>query len=322
MFFYSIITPVYRRPQEISELLQSLCVQEFRNFEVVIVDNSPDDSLKNIINPYRKTLNLNYLYHKGLGVSESRNLGVEHASGDYVVFIDSDCILPDGYLGTVDSYLSANNTDAYGGPDRAHASFTHKQKAINYAMTSFFTTGGIRGRKKHIGHYHPRSFNMGVRRELFTRLRGFSSIKVSEDIDLSMRIYKDGKSVALIEDAFVYHKRRSTFGKFFRQVFSFGHGRYSLGKMHGDAVKTVHLLPSAFVMYLVSGASLLLLSIKLFNAWCVFLVFYTVLVFADSSLRNRSLIVGLLSIFATFVMLTGYGTGMIKAAISGSKRDP
>jgi glycosyltransferase involved in cell wall biosynthesis len=321
MYQYSIIIPVNRRPHEISELLQSICTQEYKNFEVIIVDNSPDESMKNSILSYRRMLKLNYLFHRGMGVSESRNTGVNYATGDYVVFIDSDCILPPGYLNKVDEYLSANGCDAFGGPDRAHDSFTAKQKAISYAMTSFFTTGGIRGRKSHIGRYYPRSFNMGVRRELFNRLKGFRSLKVSEDIDLSIRIYNEGKSVSLIEEAYVYHKRRATFGKFFRQVFYFGYGRFSLGKMHGDAVRPVHMLPSAFVVFLVLGLPAVMFSAVLAKLWLTALLVYAALVFMDSLVKNRSAIVGLLSIIATFIMLTGYGSGMLKAALS-EKRQP
>lgn len=315
MYSFSIITPVYKRHQEISELLQSISLQDYKNFEVIIVDNSPDDSLSSIILPYQRHIKLSYRFHKGLGVSESRNLGVKYATGDYVVFIDSDCILPPSYLNTVNDFLEVNPVDAYGGPDRAHESFTPMQKAVSYAMTSFFTTGGIRGRKQHIGSYHPRSFNMGLRRDLFNEIRGFRGMKVSEDIDLSLRIYKAGKKIALIGEAFVYHKRRATFDKFFRQVYAFGYGRYSLGKLHGEAVKPVHMMPSAFVIFLAAGLPALAFSPVLFRIWAFLLLAYSLLVLTDSTIRNRNVKAGFLSVAATMVMLTGYGLGMLKAAI-------
>jgi len=229
-------------------------------------------------------------------------------------------VIPPQYFTVVDEYLKVNRLDAYGGPDKAGEDFNNQQKAISYAMTSFYTTGGIRGKKSHVGQYQPRSFNMGMKRELFNRLNGFSSIKVSEDIDLSMRIYKDGKKIALIEDAFVYHKRRATLGKFFRQVFSFGYGRYSLNKMHVDAVRPVHMLPSAFVIYLAMGLPALLFSSAVFRIWLLILLIYAALVFSDSTRKNKNIAVGFLSIAATFVMLTGYGRGMLQAAFSEIKK--
>lgn len=319
MYSFSIITPVYKRHQEISELLQSLSLQDYKNFEVIIVDNSPDDSLNPIILTYQRHIKLSYRYHSGLGVSESRNLGVKYANGDYVVFVDSDCIIPPSYLSIVNSFLEANPVDAYGGPDRAHESFTAMQKAISYAMTSFFTTGGIRGRKQHIGSYHPRSFNMGMKRDLFNDLGGFRGMKVSEDIDLSLRIYKAGKKVALIGEAFVYHKRRATFDKFFHQVHAFGYGRYSLGRLHGEAVSPVHMIPSAFVIFLAAGLPALAFSPALFRIWALLILVYSLLVLADSTIRNRSVKVGFLSVAGTFVMLTGYGLGMLKAVTGGKE---
>lgn len=317
--FYSIITPTYNRPQEVKELLDSLLDQEYKNFEMIIADNSPDDSLRKVVTPYQDKMRLIYLYENGLGVSEARNLGSQYATGDYVIFIDSDCILPSGYLQVVDAYLKKHKVDAYGGPDRAHKSFTNKQKAINYAMTSYYTTGGIRGGKSQLGSYHPRSFNMGVKREVFNKVKGFSKLRVSEDIDLSIRLYKSKYNIALINDAYVFHKRRATFRKFFRQVYAFGMGRYNLQKVHGNAVKPVHMLPSMFVIYLVAGAIISFFSTSVLIFWLGSLFAYTVLLFTDSIEKTRSFKVGLLSIYATFNMLIGYGSGMLQAILSKSK---
>jgi cellulose synthase/poly-beta-1,6-N-acetylglucosamine synthase-like glycosyltransferase len=323
--FFSVVVPTFSRPDEVNELLTSLEGQQSKNFEVILADGSLDDSVKAVVDQFAGRLPVKHLYHKGLGISESRNWGVENAQGDYVVFFDSDCVIPPQYFKVVDAYLQVNKLDAFGGPDRAGETFNNRQKAISYAMTSFFTTGGIRGRKKHVGQYQPRGFNMGIRRDIFNKLGGYSGLKVSEDIDLSMRLYKNGYTTGLIEDAYVFHKRRSTYYKFFRQVSSFGSGRIDLQFRHGDALKPVHVLPALFVVYLAAGIVTGLFSKTLFLLWLVSLILYITGVFADATLQNRSLAVGLLSVYAAFVMLIGYGSGMIKAvfmrAILGSKKE-
>jgi len=313
--YYSIVVPTFRRPEEVTELLQSLEKQTFQEFEVILADGSPDDSVKEVTGDFKGKLALKHLHKKQLGISESRNWGVENAKGEMIVFFDSDCIIPPKYLRIVNDYLSASPLDAYGGPDRANESFDLRQKAISYAMTSFFTTGGIRGKKGHVGNYQPRTFNMGIRKDVFNKLGGFSGLKVSEDIDLSIRLKKGGYKSGLIETAYVYHKRRSTFHKFYMQVFSFGKGRIDLQIKHGDALKPVHMMPSLFVMYLLGGLFLSLFS-KIFMAlWILSLLLYGILIIADSAIQNKSLLVGVVSVYASFIMLTGYGLGMIRAAL-------
>ena len=313
---FSLIIPTFNRPDEITELLDSLVQQTFKDFEVIIADGSPATLVKDAINPYLDKLKLIYLYEKGLGISEARNWGVQKASGAYVIFLDSDCLIPQLYLATIDSFLKKNPAQVFGGPDATHESFTPLQKAISYAMTSPFTTGGIRGRKKHMGKYQPRSFNMGVLREAFNRVGGFSGLKVSEDIDLSMRLDKAGYLTVLIPEAFVYHKRRSTFYKFYKQTNSFGRGRIDLYIRHGNAIKTVHLLPSLFVIYIAAGLLSAFFSIPVFVVFVVSILVYSFLIFMHASLMNRSLYVGLLSVAASFVMLAGYGTGMMSNFVS------
>ncbi|MBN1158065.1 MAG: glycosyltransferase [Bacteroidales bacterium] len=323
--YYSVIVPTFLRPDEVKDLLDSLVSQDYQSFEVIISDGSPDDTVKNVTDPYNRLLKLQYIHEKGMGISESRNLGVQHAKGDYVVFFDSDCVIPSGYFTTVEKYLSDDPVDAYGGPDKADDSFNNRQKAISYAMTSFFTTGGIRGRKKHMGKYHPRTFNMGVKRQVFNKIEGFSSLKVSEDIDLSMRLYQEGCRIALIDAAFVFHKRRSTFYKFFRQVFSFGSGRVDLHLHHGNAMKAVHLLPALFVVYLAAGFIGSFFSPFILTIWLGSLLAYCLLLFADSLVRNRNINVALLSVHASLVMLTGYGMGTISTLfaryVAGSRKE-
>lgn len=312
---FSVVVPTFSRPDEVYELLSSLEIQEYPRFEVILADGSPDDSVKGVVEGRSWNLDITYLYHKGLGISESRNWGVENAKGDFVVFFDSDCVIPPQYFTKVIQYLDSDPVDAWGGPDRAHHEFNNRQKAISYAMTSLFTTGGIRGRKTHAGRYQPRSFNFGIRREVFNLLGGFSGLKVSEDIDLSMRLYGNGNKVRLMEDAYVYHKRRSTWYKFFRQVHSFGSGRIDLQIRHRNALKVVHLLPSLFTLFLTTGIPLAIFGGIWFLIWFILLACYCLAIFTDSTLQNRSLTVGILSIYAAIVMLTGYGTGMIRAAV-------
>jgi glycosyltransferase involved in cell wall biosynthesis len=310
---FSVVVPTFSRPDEVTELLTSLVEQHDKNFEVIIADGSLDDSVSKIIQKFKDKLPLIYLYKKALGISESRNWGVENAKGDFVVFFDSDCVIPPQYFTEVKKYLQSHSLDAYGGPDKASENFNFKQKAISYAMTSFFTTGGIRGRKSHVGHYQPRSFNMGIKRQVFNELEGFSGLKVSEDIDLSIRLRKNGFHSGLIENAYVFHKRRSTFYKFFRQVLSFGSGRIDLQKRHGDALKPVHLLPSMFVLYLIGGIIAGLFSKFIFILWVVSFMAYITAILIDASVQYRSFIIGLRSVYAALVMLTGYGLGMLKA---------
>lgn len=315
MMLFSIVVPTFSRPDEVAELLTSLIAQHNQHFELIIADGSLDNSVNRVIDKFYDKLKLKYLYRKGLGISESRNWGVENAVGDYVVFFDSDCVIPPQYFNVVEAFLSHDTLDCYGGPDRAGQDFNNRQKAISYAMTSFFTTGGIRGRKKHIGPYQPRSFNMGIRRNVFNDLGGFSGLKVSEDIDLSMRLYKNGYRIGLIEEAYVFHKRRSSFYKFFLQVFSFGSGRIDLQIKHGNALKSVHLLPSLFVMYILGGIALGVLSNEVFILWAASVLAYMTAILVDATCQSRNPIVGLMSVYAAFVMLTGYGLGMIKAAV-------
>lgn len=323
--FFSVVVPTFSRTEEIIELLESLEKQEDKNFEVILADGSLDDSVHHVVEQFKGRLKLKHLYHKGLGISESRNWGVDHAVGEMIVFFDSDCVIPPHYFKTITDHLSHDPLDAYGGPDKADVTFNNNQKAISYAMTSFFTTGGIRGRKKHMGQYQPRSFNMGIRREVFNKLGGFSGLKVSEDIDLSIRLAKNGYRTGLIEKGYVYHKRRSTFYKFFMQVLSFGSGRIDLQIRHGDALRLVHLLPALFVVYIAGGLFVSLFSRAFCIVWLTSLLVYMTGIVFDSARQNRNLIVGIKSVYAAFIMLTGYGSGMIKAAflrfIAGSKKE-
>ncbi len=308
---FSIIIPVYNRPQEVDELLASLCQQTFIDFEVVVVEDGSSEKCEDICQKYSNELNINYYFKPNSGPGPSRNYGTERSQGEYLLILDSDVIVPENYLKAIQDELEADPCDAFGGPDEAHPSFTPIQKAINYSMTSFFTTGGIRGGKKKMDKFYPRSFNMGIRKDVYEALGGFAPMRYGEDIDLSTRIFKGGYSCRLFPDAFVYHKRRVSFSAFFRQVKHSGNARIELKKKYPDTFKLVHLLPAAFVV-----GNLLLVMLAIFTSWLWILpiALYVVMVFLDSLIKNKSLKVAFLSIIASYCQLFGYGIGFFESA--------
>ena len=317
---YSFIVPVYNRPDEVDELLESLCSQTIKDFEVIIVEDGSKNPCKDVCDKYADILDLHYYYKDNSGPGQSRNYGVECASGEYVIILDSDVVVPTGYLAAIDKELTANSQKpiaAFGGPDAAHPSFTPVQKAISYSMTSFFTTGGIRGGKAKLDKFYPRSFNMGIRRDVYQQLGGFSKMRFGEDIDFSYRIVEAGYQPRLFPDAWVWHKRRTDFRKFFRQVYNSGIARINLEKRHPGTLKLVHLLPMVFTVGVIGLVACCLLALCCWPcvSWVFLLpiVLYALLIFIDSSLRNKSLWVGLLSIPAAFVQLMGYGLGFIES---------
>jgi cellulose synthase/poly-beta-1,6-N-acetylglucosamine synthase-like glycosyltransferase len=313
---YSIILPTFGRPDEVSNFLESINLQIFNNFEVIVVDGSLDDVLHPVIETYRTSLNLHYFHERGLGASESRNLGCEKSSGKFLVFIDSDCIVPADYLLKINTYLTSNPlTDAFGGPDAADAGFTPFQKAVNYAMTSFLTTGGIRGKKKHLGNFELRGFNMGVRREAFFAVGGYSGMQVAEDIDLSMRLRKAGYVLALIPEAFVYHRRKADLKIFWKQLYFHGKGRIDLHLRHGDALKPVHLLPSFYVIGLLAALITGIFVPPVLFLLLALLLIYSLAVFVDAAIQNKSVWVALLSIVTSQELLQAYGFGMLRNII-------
>lgn len=362
---YSIVVPVYNRPDEVDELLESLSRQAFLDFEVIIVEDGSAVKCKSVCDKYTDKLNLHYYEKPNSGPGQSRNYGVERASGEYVIILDSDVVLPDGYLKAVDDELKANPCDAFGGADASHPSFTPVQKAISYSMTSFFTTGGIRGGKaspnpskggkaspnpsqggetsqkkgKALDKFYPRSYNMGIRTEVYRKLGGFSKMRFGEDIDFSYRIVEAGYKSCLFTTAWVWHKRRTDLRKFFRQVYNSGIARINLEKRHPGTMKLVHLLPMVFtvgVLFLmltfVCGLAMFTLSPIMHDAGmcgevgmsqavgCILCILsltpialYSLLLLIDSTIINKNLKVGILSIPAAFVQLMGYGFGFIEA---------
>lgn len=326
---YSIIVPVFNRPDEVNELLESLTHQTVKDFEVVIVEDGSQTPCKDVCEQYKDMMDIHYYYKENSGPGQSRNYGAERASGEYLLILDSDVVLPENYLKAVSDELSREPADAFGGPDKAHSSFTDTQKAISYSMTSFFTTGGIRGGKKKMDKFYPRSFNMGIRRDVYLKLNGFSNMRFGEDIDFSIRIFKAGCRCRLFPEAWVWHKRRTDFRKFFRQVYNSGIARINLYKKYPESLKLVHLLPMVFtvgVLFLlllfvagmVLGATVLRHCDPPFGgiicgAALLPLVLYSLIIFVDSSCQNHSLKIGVLSIRAAFTQLMGYGFGFIEA---------
>ena len=306
---YSIIVPVYNRPDEVDELLQSLCEQTVKDFEVLIVEDGSVKPCKDVCDKYASILDLHYYAKENSGPGQSRNYGAERANGEYVIILDSDVVLPASYLQAVEDELKQNPCEAFGGPDATHPSFTPIQKAISYSMTSFFTTGGIRGGKAKLDKFYPRSFNMGIRRDVYLQLGGFTKMRFGEDIDFSYRIVEAGYMPRLFPEAWVWHKRRTDFRKFFRQVYNSGIARINLEKRHPGTMKLVHLLPTVFTL----GVIGLLLITLFWPLACVPIILYSLLLCIDSSLRNKCLWVGLLSIPAAFVQLMGYGFGFIES---------
>ena len=315
---YSVIVPVYNRPSECEELLESLTHQTQRDFEVIIVEDGSSVPCRDVVERYADKLAVHYYDKPNSGPGQTRNYGVERANGEYVIILDSDVVLPEGYFAAIDAELAANPCDAFGGPDRAHESFSTTQKAINYAMTSFFTTGGIRGGKAKLDKFYPRSFNMGVRREVYQALEGFSAMRFGEDIDFSTRIFKSGYCCRLFPEAWVYHKRRTDLKKFFKQVHNSGIARIHLSHRHPGTHKLVHLSPAVFTLGVAFLLVLALLSLcfgceigTLMSLSPFFL--FALLIGVDATRQSCSLAVGVTAIAAAFVQLTGYGTGYLSA---------
>ena len=308
---FSVVIPVYNRPDEVRELLESLSVQTYKDFEVVIIEDGSAIKCDQVAESFKNKLTLSYYYKINEGRSIARNYGIARATGDYYVIFDSDCIIPENYFSIVSEFLTKNPVDCFGGPDRAHSSFTPVQKAISYSMTSFLTTGGLRGSSKKITKFYPRSFNMGFNKKVLEATGGFPNIPLAEDIELSFRIEKAGLKIALIENAFVYHKRRTSFKQFFRQVNRFGIGRIDLYKKYPNTLKLTHFIPAMFVVFTCLSAML-----TPFNYLFILpLLLYLLLILTDATYTNKSISIGILSVWSTLVQMFGYGTGFIKAFI-------
>jgi len=306
---YSIIIPVYNRPQELGELLQSLTSQTFGSFEILIIEDGSSVTSEKIFEKYTQ-LTATYFFKPNSGPGPSRNFGFERAHGDYFICFDSDCLIPSHYLETVERHLALNPLDAWGGPDRSHENFTPLQQAMAFTMSSVLTTGGIRGGNPK--NFQPRSFNMGISREAFMKTGGFHFDRFAEDIELSIRMKNIGLRVGLIPEAYVYHQRRSTLKDFFRQVSNFGKGRVLVGQAHPGEIKLVHWFPSLFLLGLIVLIPVLffywqlgILTVSIYAAYLLGIV-------VDSYYQSKSFLVASLSIPSAIIQLTGYGWGFLK----------
>jgi len=313
---FSLIIPVFNRPDEIRELLESLLHQSYdKPYEIVIVEDGSVTTSKTVIEDYKEKLNITYLFKNNTGPGDSRNYGMQRANGNYFIVLDSDCVIPVNYLKKVAASLNSNYVDCFGGPDAAHRTFSNVQKAINYAMTSIFTTGGIRGNKKTVDKFQPRSFNMGISKKAFKESGGFGNIHPGEDPDLSMRLWNKGYKTKLISEAFVYHKRRISFNKFFLQVKKFGMVRPILNNWHPGSSRIFYWFPTFFcigflisIMLLFIGQGRYLWPVILYAAYFAF-------IFLDASIKNKNLVVALLAIIAVMIQFLGYGYGFLKSVI-------
>lgn len=306
----SVIIPVYNRPAETREILESLSRQTLPGFEVVVIEDGSVVDSRTVVEEFRSRLNIRYLTKPNGGPGPARNFGAAHATGDFFVFLDSDCLVPPEYMQNVIRAVYEQGVEVFGGPDSASPDFSPMQKAVSYSMTSFFTTGGIRGGKKKLDRFFPRSFNMGISRAWFERVGGFSPMRFGEDIDISLRLIAEGALPVLLRDAVVCHKRRTSMRAFFRQVFYSGTARISLNIRHPHSMKAVHVLPALFTV-----GSVLLITAALWSWWCLLPLGMVALVwFIDAALRNRSIRVGWLSIWTSFVQLYGYGVGFLYSA--------
>ncbi|WP_286756179.1 glycosyltransferase [Roseivirga sp. UBA838] len=315
MHYYSVIVPVYNRPDEVKELLDSLVQQTYKNFEVILVEDGSTKTCKSVADSFSDTLRVRYYFKENSGQGFSRNFGFDKAVGDYLIVFDSDCIVPPHYFDAVNRFLEKQPADAFGGPDKAHASFSSLQKAISYSMTSVLTTGGIRGNKKHVGTFHPRSFNMGISRKVYDTTGGYKITRMGEDIELSIRILQSGFKTSLIPEAYVYHKRRTSLSQFYKQLHFFGRARVNVNRFWPGEMKLIHLLPLFFVLIIYGWFSTLFYSHSLFKLGAFVLMFYYLAIFLHSVVKNKSLRVGVLSIVTSFIQLYAYGMGIVAEVI-------
>ncbi|MEK6476686.1 glycosyltransferase [Catalinimonas sp. 4WD22] len=310
--FFSLIIPVFNRPEDMQEVLEGLSQQTYTNFEVIVVESGSEIKSDQVVASFKDRLDIHYYLKGNDGQGFSRNYGLAKAKGDYLIILDSDIIIPSHYMQGVYDFLKHDYLDAFGGPDRGHASFTAVQKAVDFALTSYLTTGGTRGRKKGAGTYYPRSFNMGMSREVYEKTKGYALPNCGEDIELSIRIQKWGFKTGLIPDAYVYHKRKKTLGGFFKQMEWFGKSRINLYRIYPESLQLMHLLPLGFYFYV-----LLMIAMFIFLpviGWLMLttLISYFIAVFVEALIRYQSFKVALYSICTSASVFIGYGYGLVK----------
>lgn len=313
--FFSIIIPVFNRPEELEELLHSLSKQTYTDFEAVVIEDGSSITAQHVIQSYQEKIAIQYIVQENTGQGFARNHGMRCAKGDFFVIFDSDVILPDNYLALLSTAIQSRRLDAFGGPDAAKANFSDLQKAMNFAMTSLWTTGGIRGKLKDTQKYQARGFNMGVSRAVFEHLGGFVDPNRGEDIEYSMRIKNAGFKLELVAEAFVYHKRKNTIQSFAKQAFSFGENRVNVSRYHPKSIKLVHVLPTLFLLFCISIPFTYLFSFKLFLLQVMVFSAWSLGVMINSSIENKSIKVGLLSWITSIIQLSSYGAGLLSELI-------
>ena len=319
---FSLIIPVYNRPDEVDELLESLSKSDYNEaFEIVLVEDGSTIPCKDVVMTYQGKLNISYYFKENSGPGDSRNFGMQKARGDYFIIFDSDCIIPPNYLTEVRKALNEDYVDCFGGPDRALDSFSDIQKAINFAMTSFLTTGGIRGGSEKISKFQPRSFNMGISKKAFEASNGFGNIHPGEDPDLSIRLWKMNFKTALIPNAHVFHKRRIDWEKFYKQVNKFGKARPILNQRYPEYSKITYWFPAVFMVGFYISVLFVIVGINVFF-FCYLLYFLTL--FIETLVKTKNLKIGFLTIIATFIQFFGYGAGFLYSyfLLNIKKQDP
>jgi glycosyltransferase involved in cell wall biosynthesis len=318
--FFSVVIPVYNRPAEIRELLNSLTDQVFIDFEVIIVEDGSSVPCKSVISTFESLLDIRYYYQPNQGQGFARNFGMNRAKGAYFVLFDSDCIVPPHYLQCLYDAIRIRKLDAHGGPDAAREDFSVLQKAINFSMTSWLTTGGIRGKMNQLNNYQARGYNMGFSREVFTNTQGFVDANKGEDIELSIRIKKLGYKLELVKDAFVYHKRKNSFVSFFEQSFSFGRNRVNVSRYHKGSIKMVHFLPMGFLLAWIAWIACAGIDQRVKYLGSLLFGLWTLMVLISSSYLNRSLLVGLYSVLTSYGQLFSYGFGLLWELVRKSRK--
>jgi glycosyltransferase involved in cell wall biosynthesis len=314
--FFSLIIPVYNRPQELDELLACIKEQTYTNFEVIVIEDGSVEKAEHIVAKYTKTLNLHYFIKENGGQGFARNYAFERAKGDFFIILDSDALIEATYLAEVQKGIESQKLDLFGGPDKDHTSFTPTQKAISFAMTSLFTTGGIRGKATNVGgQFHPRSFNMGISRKVWEATKGFIITRMGEDIEFSIRCISLGFKSGLIPEAFIYHKRRTSFKQFYHQIHFFGRARINISRFFPKELKWVHFFPACYFIYFWNTLILNVLVPPIGNLMFIGLSIYWLAIFIDALKQTKSLKVSLLGLIAANIQLLAYGQGFIEEGV-------
>lgn len=310
----SIVIAIFNRKDELFELLQSLSFQTDKAFEIVIVDDGSKIDLKPTIEVFKENLDIHYFRKENSGPGLSRNYGARRAKNEWLIFVDSDVIVEKDYIENIKKSITEIPCDAFGGADKAHKGFNVIQKAISYSMTSVFTTGGIRGNKKAVTKFQPRSFNMGVRKSAFEKVGGFSNLRIGEDPDLSMTLWENGFTTAFFDTIAVYHKRRVDFGKFSKQVYQFGCARPILNQRHPNYVKISFAFPSLFLLGYILGFT----EYFVFHNGFILAMYglYTFLVFFHALYKTKNISIASMAIMATYIQMFSYGYGFLKSWFS------